>query len=418
MNRRILKTLFYFSLFSLVPSLSLAQEDESDKIENKMVRSINDFAFVLNTNLVTEPGINSVFSPLSLFSSLTLVDLGAKSLTSQEISKALQLMTPLSEISSRLSKFIKGITPDPKNPSFTLSYANGLWLEQDMFILSSFRHTAQDVFDAKIESLNFSNEEKTLSIINEWTSNQTKGKIKNLLKSGDISSSTRMLITNCLDFEGSWLNPFDESKTKTAPFTPDSNTSIAIKMMDQEGSYPYFENAIMQMVALPIEGKTQSGSSLALIIILPEKNSTLMKTIGALTSFTFEQWMEALDVRKVHLSIPKFTLTKRYELNEALASMGMKEAFTNAADFSGINGMKDLFLSKVFHQAVFIFDEKGLSASSASAASINMKATRPIDEKPFEFLADHPFIFAIADTQSKAILFLGSFSTPDTGNTP
>lgn len=395
-----------------------ANEEEEERKEEKLTRSINDFAFSLNLQLVSDPTANVLFSPYSLFSTLSLTYAGARGNTAAQIAKALSLQVDVKELANQAAKLQKQLIPAKGEKSYALRSANALWLDRDSYILSDFRYLAQNQYGAKVESVNFAEEEKSISIINEWTSNQTEGKIIGLLQQGDISSSTRLLITNALFFEGNWQKPFDPQNTKAYPFSTDGTSSTPILMMDQTSLFSYYENETLQMVALPFIGKTNAGSNIACVFILPETGTTLASLNKTFSSFSFKQWMEGLDQRAVHVRIPKFTLTSRNVLNDVLSSLGIQEAFTAKANFSGINGMQDLFLSKVIHQAFFLIDEKGACAAAASAAAVNVTAVKPSEEIPFEFIADRPFIFALVDMQSKALLFLGNFSIPTTGNSP
>lgn len=396
----------------------LANEGEEERKEDKLARSINDFAFSLNLQITTDPTANTLFSPYSLFSTLSLTYAGARGDTAAQIAKALSLQVDVKELAAQSAKLQKQLLPAKEEKTYSLRAANALWLDRDSYILTDFRYLAQNQYGAKVESINFAEEERSISLINEWTANQTEGKIAGLLQQGDISSSTRLLITNALYFEGNWQRPFDPQNTKAHLFSTEGTSSTSILMMDQTALFPYYENENLHMLALPFVGKTNAGSNIACVFILPGKGSTLAHLNSTFTSFSFKQWMEGLDQRYVHVRIPKFTFTSRNVLNDALTALGMQTAFTPQANFSGINGMQDLFLSKVIHQAFFLMDEKGACAAAASAAAINVTAVRPTEEIPFEFIADRPFFFALVDRQSNSLLFLGSFSTPKTENSP
>jgi serpin B len=128
-----------------------------------------------------------------------------------------------------------------------------------------------------------------------------------------------------------------------------------------------------------------------------------------LTADKFKSTLENLDLQKVHIRLPKFTLKERFDLNQVLSQLGISTAFTSKANFSGIDGKLDLYLSKVLHEAYFALDESGIVAAAATAASINTKSAGGV---PKEFIVDHPFIFALVDLQTKIPLFLGELITP------
>jgi serpin B len=402
---------------SLCLNTLCAEEEEADpKLQVKLADSINDFAFSMQRELVKDSSSSTLFSPYSLFTTLSLLQAGARAETAAEIAKALSLKLPTSSLSNEIAKYQKQLKPS-KTDSFSLKTAGALWMDRDSYILSDFRHIAEGKYDAKVESLNFADEEKSRSIVNEWISNQTGAKIPSLLQMGDITPLTRLLITSALFFEGSFQKPFDPKNTKASPFTIESGLA-SVMMMEQKGFFPYYESEKLQMLALPFKGLSISGSQIACLIILPQKTSSLSQITEIVTSFSFKQWMSALDTRNVHVKVPKFTVNCRNELNDFLQTMGMQIAFTTKANFSGIDGMQDLFLSKVLQQSYFLLDEKGACAAAATAAAINVTAIGPSAEAPLEFIADHPFLFALVDMTNNTMLFLGSYTQAPTVGEP
>ena len=370
----------------------------------------------MQRQLIKGSSSSTLFSPYSLFTTLCLLQVGARAETGAEIAKALSLKLTTSNLSDEIAKYQKQLKPS-KTDSFTLNIAGALWMDRDTYILSDFRHIAEGKYDAKVESLNFADEEKSRSIVNEWISNQTGAKISSLLQMGDITPLTRILITSALFFEGSFQKPFDPKNTKASPFTTETGLT-SVMMMDQRGFFPYYESEKLQMLALPFKGSSISGSQIACLIILPQKTSSLSQVTEIVTSFSFREWMGALDTRNVHVKVPKFTANCRNELNDFLQTMGMQIAFTPKANFSGIDGMQDLFLSKVLHQSYFLLDEKGACAAAATAAAINLTAIAPSVEAPLEFIADHPFLFALVDMTANTLLFLGSYTQAPTVGEP
>jgi serpin B len=401
------------TLLTLSASLCLnnlcAEEEEADpKLQVKLADSINDFAFSMQRELMKDSSSSTLFSPYSLFTTLSLLHAGARAETAAEIAKALSLKLPAPSLSDEIAKYKKQLKPS-QTDSLTLKTADALWMDRDSYILSDFRHIAEGKYDAKVESLNFADEEKSRSIVNEWISNQTGAKIPSLLQMGDITPLTRLLITSALFFEGSFQKPFDPKNTKASPFTTEAGMA-SVMMMEQKGFFPYYESEKLQMLALPFKGSSISGSQIACLIILPQKTSSLSQVTEIVTSFSFKEWMGALDTRNVHVKVPKFTVNCRNELNDFLQTMGMQIAFTPKANFSGIDGMQDLFLSKVLHQSYFLLDEKGACAAAATAAAINVTAVGPSAEVPLEFIADHPFLFALVDMITNSLLFLGNYT--------
>ena len=240
------------ALLTLSASLCLnticAEEEEADpKLQVKLADSINDFAFSMQRELMKDSSSSTLFSPYSIFTILSLLHAGARAETAAEIAKALSLKLPTSSLSDEIAKYQKQLKPS-KTDSFTLKTAGALWMDRDSYILSDFRHIAEGKYDAKVESLNFADEEKSRSIVNEWISNQTGAKIPSLLQMGDITPLTRLLITSALFFEGSFQKPFDPKNTKTSPFTTEAG--MASVMKDKIQRFFAVEHALTMIIAI------------------------------------------------------------------------------------------------------------------------------------------------------------------------
>jgi serpin B len=297
--------------------------------------------------------------------------MGAREGTQTEIQNALHISLGKKNFAKANAALARQLllTPD-------FSSANGLWLNRDTFILSDFRHTIESDFGAKLAVLDFAKVEEATSIINEWTANETKNKIPALLQNGDIDSSTRLVLTNALYFSGSWLKPFDPDCTQPADFFLDDKVSTQVDMMEQLNPFMFWENDLYQMLALPFAKKEGNSSNLACLILLPKEKAGIEDLEKEFWIPQIEDAMDALHTTRVHVKLPKFCLNQRLDLNSALQKLGMKQAFTEQANFSGIDGMRDLFVSKVVHEAFFSLDEKGVTATAATAASMRLRCPR------------------------------------------
>jgi serpin B len=177
-------------------------------------------------------------------------------------------------------------------------------------------------------------------------------------------------------------------------------------MMEQTAFFPYVENDLYQAVALPFQGATQGKGQIALMLLLPKSADNFSAMLEMMPD-SFEESLSELQPRKVHVQLPKFSLSKRYPLNEPLMQLGMKTPFTTQANFSGIDGLLNLFLNKVVHETFFALDENGVTAAAATGASMEITA---VPNAPAEFNADHPFLFFIVDLKSTEVLFIGKFA--------
>jgi len=339
----------------------------------------NEFAFDLYSKL--EDG-NIVFSPYGIFSNLALLKSGASGETAEEIGTILH-------ISGK---------EDFHNLSSKLSIANGLFPHKGVRILDQFQKNGVEVFEAKIQTLNYNNPTKASETINRWISERTKGKIPQLLQEGDIDSNTRLVLANAVYFQGEWQSPFEPKATKKRPFYADENSVVDVEMLQQIHQFPYFENEEMQCLSLLFK-----ESHLACVILLPK---------GSLNNFDLGQILEQSKPTLINAYIPKFCLTKRLVLNDYLKELGMSLPFSYDADFSQIDGQKDLFLTTVLHETYFSLNETGVTAASATTSHLGLKSVLYPSDKAISFIADHPFLFFILDTDSKTILFMGRMTNP------
>lgn len=192
------------------------------------------------------------------------------------------------------------------------------------------------------------------------------------------------------------------------PFFHSPDVSSTAPMLKQTNLFPYFENDLVQIAALPFLGSTQDDGTIAYVMALPKSAENFETMLQEIPSH-FSEWIQSLKMERLALTIPKFKFSNRFHLNRALQNLGVESAFTSSANFSGIDGMRDLLLSNVFHETVFDLDENGITAAAATYASISIKSALA-ETPPVPFLANHPFLFFIVDLKSQEILFLGQYA--------
>ncbi len=380
-------------------------------LQEQLVFDTNTFACHAYPHAAKEG--NCIFSPYSVFSCLGMAYVGAAGETASEMADALSIhmskydhIGQFAKVNAELLSSLRS-----KEGPYKLDVANAMWLGQDTQILSDYRHMIRNDFDANIQSLDFSQSKEAVSIINTWISNETQGKIPRLLAETDISSLTRLVLTNAIYFQGSWKFPFQEKLSKQAPFHVTPGSDKPVLMMEQTESFAYHETEQCQFLLLPFVSSQDTGSELACFFLLPK--NALSSVESSLSPALIHSYLELAETRRIHMQIPRFTLASKLYLKEVLEQMGMKAAFTKEADFSGIDGLTDLYIDKVLHEAYFACNEYGVSASAATAATMAFKSAGPSPTPPIEFLADHPFLFGIVDLKSKVMLFLGKVVDPN-----
>ncbi len=180
-----------------------------------------------------------------------------------------------------------------------------------------------------------------------------------------------------------------------------------VKMMTQTSRFNYMQvGGKLQVLEMPYQ-----GGDFSMVIFLPVKKNGLPELEKEINPERLQKWLSSLSLRKVRVFIPKFKIRRRYSLQNLLASMGMRSAFSPVeADFSGMSRRKDLFISKVVHEAYVEVDEEGTEAAGATGTVIGVTALPP--EPVVDFRADHPFLFIIVHRPTGAVLFMGRMVKP------
>jgi serpin B len=287
-----------------------------------------------------------------------------------------------------------------------LHIVNAIWGQKGYHFLPTFLDVLAENYGAGLRTLDFASApEESRLIINNWVSDQTEGRIEDLIPQGMIDILTRLVLTNAIYFNAAWQYPFNEAVTSDSQFYRLDGGEVAVPMMRLTESFGYTEDDNYQAVELPYD-----GGELSMVILLPRagqfeafEESLNAEQVNAIVS--------ALDQRQVALAIPKFEFDSAFKLKEALMAMGMPIAFTEGADFSGMTGGRDLFISAVVHKAFVSVDEAGTEAAAATA--VIMKVTA-LPGTPVEFTANRPFIFLIRDIETGSILFIGRVLNPAT----
>jgi serpin B len=221
-----------------------------------------------------------------------------------------------------------------------------------------------------------------------------------------LNRLTRLVLTNAIYFKGNWASQFKKDRTKNAPFTLSGGERVDVPMMNQTAEFNYMETEDFQGLELPYV-----DDELSMIIFLPKESDGLNKLEKTLTLENLSNWLIRLRKRKVIVSVPKFKMTSQFRLAEVLKSMGMTDAFVpDVADFSGMNGKKDLYIFAVIHKAYVDVNEEGTEAAAATGVVVGITSVMP-GRIPV-FRADHPFLFLIRDNHSGSILFIGRVMNP------
>jgi serpin B len=286
-----------------------------------------------------------------------------------------------------------------------LNIVNAIWGQKDYEFLSEFLNVLAESYGAGLRTLDFMAEpEESRVTINDWVSNQTEGRIEDLILPGMIDALTRLVLTNAIYFNAAWKKPFDEGRTADGPFYLIDGGQVEVTMMKQTNIFGYARGNGYQAVEL-----SYNGTELSMVILLPASGN-FRAFEEELRSGQVGATITHLRSKEVSLTMPQFEFDSQFELEDTLSAMGMRDAFSpDDADFSGMTGNRTLYISRVVHKAFVSVDEAGTEAGAATAVMM------PVGdglEPPAEVTLDRPFLFFIRDIETGAILFVGRVLDP------
>ncbi|XP_062899531.1 alpha-1-antiproteinase-like [Mobula hypostoma] len=362
----------------------------------------SEFALRLYRQIATQPDTasqNIFFSPLSISASLSMLSLGAKERTRAQLLQVLGYSNMTNNGAVAVRETFPQLLEHLNNVSVGIHMGSSLYVQNGKEIHEKFLKEAEEFYNAETVTVDFHEQQSTKDKINAYVNSKTNGKIPDFLKE-PLSSDTLMFLLNYILFKGEWLQPFDTKHTYEADFHVDDRTTVRVHMMRRTGMYywTYAEDLSSDALLMEYAGNT------SLLILLP-KSGKLAELERKLTVQRFDHLSLSMQKQSVDVHFPKMTLKTAYKLKPLLSSMGIEDAFTNYANFSGISE-QPVKLSKVMHKAVLEVDEEGTKATAVTG----MQAI-PLS-LPVEFKCNRPFLLLIADNYIRSVVFAGRVMNP------
>ena len=340
-------------------------------------------SFFKNVNASEPKTQNVVVSPYSAAVTLSMLAEGAEGQTKAEFNQALgNILYKAADLGD--------------NDTVAVKSANSVWISDNFSPRNRYVSLLEKDFDAFIDVENFASP-VALEAINNWCSENTDGKIKGILDR--LDRNTVMVLVNALYFQASWDLQFNQAHTTDQIFHGLSGDKT-VKMMRLFEYLMYTEYQGIQIVQLPYQGRKYS-----MYVVLPPEGSDISTLISKLDPSAYRTALDMLSTQRVKLSLPRFKAETSMILNKPLQNMGIKTAFTSAADFTGIAEMGPLELSQVKQKCYIDVTEGGTEAAAVTAATIRLTSIRPSSH--VEMKVDRPFAFVIADAENRNILFAG-----------
>jgi serpin B len=373
------------------------------------VKANNEFSWNLYKQIKGDEG-NLFYSPYSISEALAMTYAGARGDTEKEMAKTLDFILPQEKLHPAFKQIDTEIKSRGKNAEgiegtpFKLTVANSLWGQDGYQFLPEFLMTLGDNYGAGMNLVDYGTDPEGARVkINTWVEDKTEDKIKELIKQGIINELTRLVLVNAIYFNASWATQFQKEATSDGEFHKLDGSTTTVPMMNQQKPHGYYKGDGWQAVDMEY-----SGNELSMVVVVPDDGK--FADIEDKMDATFmEDMYRNLSSSEVKLSFPKFTIEKGMLLSSVLKSLGMNQAFSMGADFSGMDGTKDLYINEVIHKAFVKVNEEGTEAAAATAVVMELKSM-PMDV--IELKVDRPFIFVIRDIPTGTTLFVGRVVDP------
>ena len=368
------------------------------------------FAFELYQSLKEKDG-NLFYSPHSISLALAMTYAGARSETAQQMADTLHFTLPqerlhpaFNSLALELGKRGQG-AQGKDGEGFRLNIVNAIWGQDGYNFQPAFLDVLAENYGAGLRIMDFIKEtEKSRITINQWVSDQTEDRIKDLIPQGAINELTRLVLTNAVYFNAAWQHQFNKNQTEDGQFHLLDGKQVTVPMMRQTESFGYIKGEGYQAIELPYD-----GNELSMVVLLPEAGQ--FKAFEEdLQTQRVSDIINSLRGSRVDLTMPRFEFDSEFSLKDTLAKMGMPVAFTDSADFSGMTGKRELSISDVIHKPFVSVDETGTEAAAATAVIVGVTSA-PV-EPPVALTIDRPFIFLIRDIETGAVIFVGRVTNP------
>lgn len=384
---------FYILMLALLPLTAAAQAEDVLKRGTGAEASGSSFTFEFFQDITSNDGSDIVFvSPLSASLALSMTANGADEATLDEMLSVLGQDASINELNEYNRSVMDFLASGPVG--IELNVANSIWVSDLFPVRSRFCKTAVRYYDATVSNLDFS-DPTSPSVINNWCSENTNGRISKMIES--IDPATQMYLLNALYFKGMWSCPFDAARTREDIFHG-NNRSSKVEFMHNTASFPYYTGPEGSVLELPY-----GDGSFVMDIFLPAEGTSAEEFVSGLDSEALSTLTGLLQTDRIKVSIPKFKAEYETSLIATLQRLGMRTAFTPAADFSGI-AREPLMISEVKQKTFIEVNEEGSEAAAVTSVGIMRTSLAP---DPFEFKADRPFVFLIRGRESGPVLFMG-----------
>lgn len=377
-----------------------------------LARDNTAFAADIYRKLAGDGG-NLILSPYSISTAFAMTYAGARGRTAEQMAEVLRFSLEGDALHGAMARLTDRVAGIDNGDEITLTVANSLWPQAKYSFREEYLSTVRESYDAAITPLNYATDpEAARERINGWVVDRTAGKIEDLIPPGVLTPLTRLVLVNAIYFKGLWASPFSEERTSPLPFHLPGGETVQVPTMFQTGEFRHGGDDSAEVLELPY-----AGDAVSMVILLPKDapGRDLADLARKLTPSMIDRLTTGLTETEVRVFLPRFKITSRFRLDEALKSMGMADAFSDErANFAGMDGRPDwLYIGAALHKAFVEVNEAGTEAAAATGV---VMLARGLPQTPVTFRADRPFLFLIRDNETGSILFMGQVVDPRDGD--
>jgi len=368
-----------------------------------IIAADNQFGFELfqKVNASLKEQKNTMISPMSVSLALAMVYNGTAGNTKKQMEDMLHKanLSP-DDINQSYKDLVSAL--QSHDPKVELSISNAIFYRNSFPVKPDFITTNQNYYQAEVSGLDFSKSTETLNKVNGWVNTKTNGKIDKILQ--QVNTEDIMYLLNAIYFNGEWKYSFDTKETTEKPFTKEDKTMVQVPTMTIEKPFNYYSHQKFELLEMPY-----GSGKYSMLIFLPENGKKTDDVISLMTAENLNDWISKLTEQKKEVFMPKFEFKFDDSLKDELAALGMTDAFNDLkANLAGISDAAKLVISEVMHKSYIKVDERGTEAAAVTGITVGT-TSMPVDNS---FRIDHPFVFAIREKDTKAILFIGKVMDP------
>ncbi|XP_074291570.1 serpin-ZX-like [Silene latifolia] len=398
------------------------QEDLKQVVKEESVTSsfsLQVAKHVIQQHLSKETSV--ICSPVSIDAILNILAVGAENSTLDQLLKLLGHadFQGLKNAACKLSAVLKSSNDDDNGPK--ISFVNGLWLDHRFSLKPGFQKVLRDVHKAEARAVDFNQADQVVEEANSWASQETKGMIEEFLSKGDITSTTILFLANALYFKGTWYRAFGKVDTEIGDFNLLSGDKIRVPLMYQY--HKFFEYGTFdecKVLKMPYKiGKSSDDETpmktFSMYVFLPHENDGLPNLVEKIKfdANLFKDKFKLNSVKIAKLVIPKFKFECNFGLKEPMKQLGLTLPFDEfCKDFSGMTDIiYPIYVDDMSQMCIVEVNEEGTVASAFTRGRMPTGGMMRMPP-PITFVADHPFMFAIREDVSEALLFIGTCLSP------